>query len=305
MTAVRMLPEDMQLANEYTYSRKFIDTYIDKEIREHPETEAKVMHGVELLEQYRSTTYSYNSKNDRIAQLQDLDLEELVRGIFTGIAYCQLPELLTSVTAQLAGRLQFDDKRDSILTVAEMVAVLCQTDAFDIIKPAKYDSLMILSQIPLSEKLLKYIEQSCYLPPMVCEPKELTSNFESGYLTHNDCVILGKHNGHSEDICLDVINKQNAIPLRLDTDFLSRVEEVPTFDLDTPEKMREWGKFKRLSHELYLLIAKRGNKFWLTNKVDKRLRLYAQGYHITTQGSAYKKAMIEFHNEELVEGVPT
>lgn len=307
----QMTPHDRQLAIEHTYSRKFIDTYIDKEIRDNPDMEAKVQQGVQLLETYRSHFYEttrqgqvvpYESKNVRMAQIADLELEPLVRAIFVGVAYCQTPELFTSITAQLASRLDFDDRRDSILTVAEMTAVLCETDAFDILKPSPEASLLIQSLIPLSQQLLDYVVRSAYLPPMVCPPQEVTHNFESGYLTHNDCLILGKKNGHDGDICLDVINKQNAIPLKLDLDFLCNVEEEPTFDLDGAPKIQNWSEFKQRSYEMYRLI--KDQTFYLTNKVDKRGRLYAQGYHITTQGAAFKKAMVEFADPEIVEGVP-
>ena len=307
-----MLPRDAQMAVEHTYSRKFIDQYIDQEIRDNPETEAKVQQGVILLEHYRSQFYTttrkgevveFKSKNERMAQIQQLELEPLVRDIFVGVAYCQIPELFTCITAQLAERLHFDDKRDSIMTLAEMMAVLCQTDAFDIIKPSENASLIIQANFTLSNQLLDYIERSDYLPPMLCEPERVTNNFESGYLTHNDCLILGKKNGHSMDICLDVINTQNQIPLKLDLEFLTTVEEEPTFELDTPDKIQEWSRFKMQSYTMYRLIKDR--TFWLTNKVDKRGRGYAQGYHITTQGTAFKKAMIEFAQEEIVDGVPT
>jgi len=300
----RLPPRDIQFANEYTYSRKFIDRYIDMEIRANPSMEAKVAEGITLLEDWLAKDHGYPQKNNRLAQIQDIDLEELVRALFVGVAYCQTPELFTSITAQLAGRLKFDDKADSITTVAEMMAVLCLTDAFDIVKTDRSASLVIQSRIPLSQDLIGYVVQSGYLPPMVCEPREARTNYDSGYLTHNDCLILGKANGHSEDICLDVINKQNAVPLKLDLDFLCTVEEEPTFDLDTPEKIQQWGQFKRESYQRYRLIAGQGNRFWLTNKADKRLRLYSQGYHINTQATGFKKASIEFADEEVVTGVP-
>jgi DNA-directed RNA polymerase len=47
-----------------------------------------------------------------------------------------------------------------------------------------------------------------------------------------------------------------------------------------------------------------GNHFYLTHKVDKRGRIYACGYHINTQGTAFKKAQLELVNEEIVTGVP-
>ena len=235
--ASHMLPHDMQLSNEYRYSRKFIDQYIDSEIRDNPDMELKVQEGVELLSVWIAKDHGYASKNARMAQLTSIELEPLVRSLFVGVAYCQTPELFTSVSAQLASRLKFDDKADSILTVAEMLAVLCETDAYDIIKGDASDSLVIQSLIPISQKLVRYVVQSSYLPPLVCEPDELKNNYDSGYLTHNDCLVLGKKNGHSGDLCLDVLNKQNKIAMRLDTEFLSTVEEEPTFDLDTPEKV--------------------------------------------------------------------
>jgi len=299
---MQMLPEDVQKANEYTYSRKFIDQYIDNAIRESPDMEAKVQHGVELLAEYRTTTYAYESKNARVRQLENLELEPLVRTVFVAIAYCQTPELFTCVSAQLAAKLDFDDKLDSIKTVAEIIAVLCETDAYDIDKLDKFASLVIQSRIPLSDKLLNYISNSAYLPPMVCEPKTLVSNYSSGYLTHNDSLVLGKRNHHEGDLCLDVLNKQNRVALSLSTQFLSTVEEEPTSVMDTKDKQDLWNTFKVQSYQFYTMIAKQRNRFYLTHKVDKRGRIYAQGYHISTQGSSFKKASIELFRQEIVTG---
>jgi len=299
-----MLPTDLQETNERRFSRKHINGYIDTVIRDNPDNEAKVHRGVALLESWLSKAY-YDSKNARLEQVKELDLEQLVRDIFVGVAYSQKPELFVSVTAMLAGKLGFDEKRESIMTVAEIVAVLSHTDAFDLIKPAIDAQVLIQSRIALPHKLIDTMRHSVYLPPMVCEPMEVTSNYESPYLTHNDCLILGRGNGHADDICLDVINTQNKVAMKLDTDFLCTVEEDPSYELDSPEKIQQWSIFKQTSYTLYEMLTKQGNKFWLTNKVDKRGRLYCQGYHITSQGSAFKKAMLELHNEEIVEGVPS
>ena len=299
---MKMLPRDIQLANEYTYSRKFIDRYIEKAITSCEDTMKKVAHGVELLEEYRSKTYSYESKNVRMQSIQHLELEPLVITIFVGIAYCQSPELFTSITAQLAGRLRFSEKVDGIKTIAEMVAVLCNTDAFDILKPDKFASLAIQSNIPLDDRLLGYIQNSSYLPPMVCEPRTLTNNYSSGYLTHEDSLILGKGNHHDGDICLDTLNIANSVALTLNTEFLSTFEEEPTYELDTPTKEVLWNQYKKQSYKYYTMIAKQGNRFHLTHKVDKRGRTYAQGYHISSQGTSFKKGMIELADGEIVTG---
>ena len=292
----------LQEMNEMRFNRKHIDAKIREEIKANPDMCDKMTQGVDLLKQYMAGSY-YESKMKRIAQLVNLDLEAMALDLFTGIAYCLRPELFTSVTAQLASRLKFSDKTEAITTVAEITAVLCATDAFDIEKANKMASLMVVSNIPLSEKLVTFIEESQFLPPMVCEPLELTHNYSSGYLTHNDSLILGTGNHHDGDICLDVLNTMNKVALKLDTEFLSQVEEEPTFDLDTQDKLDQWNKFKEQSYMMYSLLASQGNQFYLNHKVDKRGRIYASGYHISTQGTSFKKASLEFAKEELVTGI--
>jgi hypothetical protein len=292
----------LQEENEKRYDRKHIDGYIREAIQDSPIMQLKITQGVQLVEAYKAKTY-YASKNLRIAQLAEIDTLEMVTELFIGIAYFQRDELFTSVTAQMAGRLKLSDKTDAIKTVAEILSILCATDAFDIGKTDKMASLCLISRIPLSKELISFIENSAYLPPMVCEPLELLNNYSSGYLTHKDSLILGQNNHHDGDICLDVLNTLNKVQLRLDTQFLSTVEEIPTFDLDSQKKMDQWNQFKKQSYNFYSLMANQGNTFWLTNKVDKRGRIYASGYHITTKGTAFKKAMIELAHEELVEGV--
>jgi len=312
-----MLPQDVQQSNERRFSKKHINGYIDTAIRQNPNHESKVTHGVALLKDWiaywaapftdQCSTEKYKiAKSARLSEIAAMDMEQLVRDIFICTAYVRSAELFVSVTAQLANKIGFDDHAKSIQTMAEIVAVLCNTDAYDILKSGPDSSLMLESNLELPLALVDAVNRSLYLPPMVCEPEEVKTNFESPYLTHNDCLILGRKNAHTEDICLDTINTQNSVALKLDLDFLSSVEEVPnpSKELDTAEKCINWSQFKCSSYGIYHLLAKQGNKFWLTHKVDKRGRKYAQGYHITTQGSSFKKAMIELHNEELIEGVP-
>ncbi len=298
---IRMLPRDMQLANEYRFSKKHIDGYIRKALQT-DEIQGAIGYGVQLLEQWLAGQY-YASKQARLDQLMDLDLRELVEKIFLGIAYVQRPELFTSVSAQLAGQLQFSDKPEAIATMAEILAVLCETNAFDITKETEQSSLFIQSNLPLSQEIRAYIDNATFLPPMVCEPNFVDNNRKSGYLTYNDSLVLGNGNHHEGDLCLDVINLQNQVPLKIATDFMCSMEIEPTFELDTAEKIEQWHLFRKQSNELALMLIQQGNRFWLTHKVDKRGRLYSVGYHINTQGGSYKKAMLELADEEIVEGI--
>ena len=293
----------LQELNEHRFSRKHIDQKIRDSINNNKAVLDAIEYGVELVEQYMQGQY-YASKNVRIEQLKELNIPELVLDLIVGIAYVMREELFTSVTAQLAARLGFDDKAAAITTVAELIGVLCETDLFDITKADKSASLMLISKIPLEDSLIKFVEESSFLPPMVCEPLELTHNYSSGYLTHNDSLILGKGNHHNGDICLDVLNTMGKVALKLDTDFLSTVEEEPTFDLDSQEKIDQWKRFKEQSYMFYNLLATQGNRFFFNHKVDKRGRIYASGFHLSTQGTAFKKSCLEFYKEELVNGVP-
>lgn len=293
----------LQEMNELRYNRKHVDVKIRTEIEASSVMVAKLEQGVELVETYIKGKY-YDSKMQRVAQLNGMDIPALVMDLFVGIAYSLKPDLFTSVSAQMASRLKFSEQTAAITTVAELMAVLCQTDAFDITKENRMASLTVVSRIPLSDTLTKFIENSQFLPPMVCEPLPLTHNYSSGYLTHNDSLILGSGNHHDGDICLDTLNTMNRVALKLDTDFLCKVEEEPTFELDSQDKVDQWKRFKRQSTEFYVLMVEQGNQFYLNHKVDKRGRAYAHGYHISTQGAAFKKAMLEFATEEIVEGVP-
>lgn len=293
----------LQELNEQRFNRKHIDVKIRTEIEASALMQSKIDQGVELVNAYITGEY-YASKMKRVAQLVGMDIRAIVMDLFVGIAYSLKPDLFTSVSAQMASRLKFSDQTAAITTVAELMAVLCQTDAFDITKEERMSSLMVVSRIPLSTELVAFIENSQYLPPMVCEPLPLTHNYSSGYLTHNDSLILGSGNHHDGDICLDTLNTMNQVALQLDIDFLSKVEEEPTFELDSRDKVDQWTRFKKQSYMFYSLMADQGNCFYLNHKVDKRGRAYAHGYHISTQGTAFKKAMLEFTNEELVTGVP-
>lgn len=293
----------LQEMNEQNYNRKHIDTKIRAAIEAHPDMQAKLLQGAELVAEYLEGEY-HASKMRRIAQLANLDIPALVVDVFVGVAYSLQLELFTSVSSQMSARLNFSDRTEAITTVAELLAVLCQTDAFDIVKETKQGSLMLRSCIPLPDELIKFIEYSQYLPPMVCEPLELTHNHSSGYLTHNDSLILGSGNHHDGDICLDVLNTMNRVQFRLDTDFLCKVEEEPTFELDTQDKIDQWKRFKKQSYTFYSLMATQGNQLYFNNKVDKRGRIYSCGYHINPQGAAFKKAQLELAKAELVAGVP-
>ena len=292
-----------QIRLEERFSLKNINCSVEDEIQNNPDNKSKIAAGVILLKAWISQSY-YPSKDARLRQLDPLSFEQLVNEVFTTVAYCQKPVPFVSVAGYLAMRIGFDNHVDSIKTVAEVIAVLCSTDAFDINKPDKKESLEVISKLQLSDGLIKRLEECHFITPMVSPPEIVTNNFQSAYLTYNESLILGSNNNHVGDICLDVINRQNSVQLTLNEAFLTTVPEIPRHEIDTAKKLSEWNQFLTESRDVYALMLAAGNKFYLTNNVDKRGRLYARGYHISTQGTPYKKAMLELAHQELITGVP-
>lgn len=294
---------EKQITVENRYNHQLIDARIKEYIQNSREMSPKVAKSTRLVYDYMDKDY-YPSKNDRINQLELLNIEELVLDILVGVAHHLKPVLFTSVVAQIAGRLGFSDKTEAITTVAELLAVICEADLFDITKKDRMASLKIVSNMALNKELIISIEECQYLPPMLCKPALLEHNYSSGYLTHTESLILGTGNHHSGDICLDALNIMNSTALCLNKKFLDTVPEEATFDLDTPKKQEHWGKFKAQSAELYRSLGHQDTEFYLTHQYDKRGRIYCNGYHISTQGNAYKKAMIDLAHKEVVTGVP-
>lgn len=318
MRPITMLPRDLQRANEYRFARSAIDRYIRLEIESEPLLMERHAQAVELLSTWLDQDW-YASKQARLDQLRELDLERLAMDVFVASAYCQTPETLVSISAKLASKLHFSDKPDGVKTAAEILAVVCATDVYDIFKVSKHGGTLVKSKLGFSDRLMSYIANSRYLPPLVCEPNWVRDNRDSAYLTvPKDSLILGKGNHHEGDISLDIINLQNQIPLKLSLEMLCTLDETKPSKLEQAElearddvtaqelreRLEQWELFRNESYELYKLMAMQHNRFFLSHKVDKRGRLYPQGYHISYAGTSFKKAIVELYEEEMVEGVP-
>ena len=299
---MKMLPVDAQRSNEYQFSRRHVLAYTKTFITENEEVAIKIDEGVELVKQWLSHTY-YASKERRLKEVRTLNIKELVTEIYCSVAMFQREETFVSAASQVAKHLKFEHRNDSIQTVAEMLGVLCATKVFVIWKERLESQMMLQCQMRLPTKLVNAIERSQYLPPMICEPNTIKSNYESGHLTFNEGQMLGRNGTHNDNICLDVLNLQNAIPLKLDTSFISLVEEEPTSELDSIDKINNWNRHKAESYEMYLHIANQGGDFYHLNAPDMRGRLYTCGYQINFQGTPFKRSCVELRDEEILTGI--
>lgn len=161
----------------------------------------------------------------------------------------------------------------------------------------------------ISDEVQEELDRFQFPLPMVVHPREVRTNKEIGYLTSKGSIIL-RNNHHMDDVCLDHINHMNSIRLTLNHEVVRMVKNKWR-NLDKPKegetkqdyerRRRAFEKYDRTARDVIKLLQQHGSDFYLTHKYDKRGRTYCQGYHVTYQGAAWNKAVIEFTNQEIIE----
>lgn len=312
---------ETQIQVEQAFSRKGIKQVVLDYMLTIPEAIATIDQGVELIKNWCESDSSYASKQTRKDHISQMDLNELVTDVYVRIASLTSETTLNNLASQMAPLLGFDDTRVGIQACAEIIAVLCDTNFYNLVKPHINSSIYVHCNFILPDEMVAYIERACYLPPLLTKPKVLSDNRSSGYLTvKGDSLILGGgHNHHNDPIALDVLNIMNSYKLCLNEYILDNLEELPTNDLDDikeapgkpmteVEKMRaisqqkkNWERHLEQSAYFYNHLRINNNAFYITNKYDKRGRVYSQGYHINPQGASYKKAIVDLYDKEVVE----
>lgn len=253
------------------------------------------------LREYISQSY-WDSKNERL-QAINKDLTKVILNILTQtvlIASDYVP-LLTICSSVSFGLSRYHD----IQTCADVLWLINQTDLIliDIVGDTRY----IQSNMELPDELVNRLTIMCVLPPMLVKPRTLRHNKSCGYLTINkDSLILGdKENYHDECISLDVLNTLNSQALTLDLDICYKFQKEfkSEFDKDTDEYLNQCKTYKRAKEQFeYFRDVIQDKTIFFTHKVDKRGRIYSQGYQFNTQGSSYEKACLQLKVKEFVTG---
>lgn len=246
----------------------------------------------------------WTTKKDRHINLMQMNLEELAWKV---IATCTVTKLqtYTACVGMLKGMFKNDTERQNIEQASECVALLSQMNLIDIQLPANSEEgvLMVHSKLEYDGNLHEYLTTTRHVMPSLMPPKKVETNKDSGYHTFNSSVILaGKH--HKYNVPLDHINRANSVPLSINKVAL-QVEPVfkEKDDETVAERTTRFEAWKRLNVEsvqTYADLVASGNKFYITHKYDERLRTYAHGYQVSTQGDSYRKSVIELANKEVV-----
>lgn len=200
----------------------------------------------------------------------------------------------------------FGDSRAALQDCADMILKAAQADLMDWHELSQ----KFVIRIDVTDDVRADIDRYQYPLPLVVAPKGVFKNSDTGYYTSGGSIIL-KNNHHEDDVCLDHINRVNQIKLRLNPDTAIMVKNQWR-NLDKPKeceskeefeaRKKAFEKYDIVSREVMenILMLTEDGGFWLTHKYDKRGRTYAQGYHVNPQGNAWNKAMVEFHNQEIV-----
>lgn len=303
---------------EKTFSKKFITAAAIDDLLTCESIVNKLNRGVEYVNSWLNKDHDID-RELRLLAVRELDIKELVMQVVACISLeCQKPMKLVSVASLCARHLGMSDKVEAIHTMAEIIAVLGETDLFDNKKTK--EGWIVISRVELDAEVTQYADNALYLPPLIIKPRKVRSNRDSGYITQRgESLILGFYENHHDDnICLDVINTLNSNEYELDIEFINSYEEqwyreelsqqeyeelshadreIYNMDEKNWEKFQEQGKF------FQTLMIHHGNSFYLCNKVDKRGRIYSSGYHISPQASSFKKASINFKHHEIPTGL--
>jgi hypothetical protein len=293
---------------ENKYSTKYLKDLILEDLKTDPVNVKHCESAVTDLKTWLTEKYP-EEKTARLDQIREFNLEELVNEVFTVTATCLTWSLLVSITGKVAHKLGFDDHAEAITTAAEIITIMCYSGGFELRKPFKYAQWEVFNKLVLSKKTREQADRAMFLPPMINEPEDIQSAWESPYLTINESVFCGNaQNTHGGEIGLDVINKMNQTALAINERFIAICEELPPECKEAEKEqkvmfggvMQTWPEFKRESEELYKELIFEGNRFYFSHKLDQRFRVYASGYHVSTQGRPYKKALLELADKTLI-----
>ena len=142
--------------------------------------------------------------------------------------------------------------------------------------------------------------------PMIVEPDPVRKNTDTGYQTVRGSIIL-KDNHHSNDVCLDHINRVNNVPLTVNEGVLTFIQNQWK-NCDKKKESEDWKEFeqRKKNFDTYqeraenVLSFLARDQFWLTHRYDKRGRTYVVGYYANYQSNDWCKSMIQFAEKETL-----
>lgn len=192
-------------------------------------------------------------------------------------------------------------------TVADQLVLLAELDYVDI--EETIDGWKFMVKFDVSADVHEMLNKYQFPLPMLVHPKRLTRNFDTGYLTILNPVILnGSDYFDDKDVCLDHLNRMNHVALEVNMEvvrseegqFISPTREDDEDFKEFQKRQKQAVKFYETTVDVMNTLNALGGEFYLTHRFDRRGRCYASGYHISTQADDYRKAMLVLHRKEIL-----
>jgi len=189
--------------------------------------------------------------------------------------------------------------------VADKLLVICDLGYIDFDTVSKKFIVKYDVSLEIQEKLKLYQ----YPLPMITKPKVVKDNLSTGYETVKGLIVLnGSKYFLDKDMCLDHINRSNSVPLELNMECIYSDEgkyvkpnRKPGEDfMDYSKRLKQSSVFYDTSVDVMIALRKLSKQLYLTYKYDRRGRTYCSGYHVSTQGTDYNKAVLEFAHKEII-----
>ena len=196
-------------------------------------------------------------------------------------------------------------KYGEVQWVADKLLLLVLNDYLD------YDEVQekFMVKYDVSDDVKSMLDLYQYPLPMVIKPLPVTDNYESGHITIKTPVVLnGSKYFDDVDMCLDHLNRANSVALTMDFavinsqegKFLKPVRAIGEDFDEFQKRVRQANTFYSSSVEAMESLDALTDEIYLTHRYDRRGRVYASGYHISTQGDDYRKAVLQLAHKELV-----
>jgi hypothetical protein len=253
------------------------------------------------------TKPAYESKVKRWEVIRDQirrdGLDTLVIAIAAAVLHTRNKQTIQQCVGYLQAHLDHEDSFARATTAGELLA-LCESDT-GLYKIKRYGSgkstMVEVNHWDVMDSSLmecfSWINDTCFNPPMVEAPKEITDNYHCGYHTLNEPFILGTLTMHNEKQNYKPNNILNQIEWVLDPHVLAE-PETPSKPLETGEQLVQFNKMVQDSQFVYDLLG--SDPFFLCWQDDSRGRLYSHGYHVNFQAAEYKKACLSFNKYEVL-----
>ena len=222
------------------------------------------------------------------------------------------PAMVTEALAQIYLHRQADPetmvgilcpKYGTAQAVADKLLLMVELDYLDF--DTDLDKFTV--KFDLSDDVKEMLDRFQYPLGMVVPPLPLKDNYDSGYLTMKALLVLnGSDYFKDKDICLDHLNRSNKVALELNFDvvrsdqgkFVKPVREVGEDFDEYKKRVKQAEQFYATTISVMEHLEALTDEIYLTHRYDRRGRTYCMGYHTSTQGDAYRKAVLNLRNKE-------